>query len=57
MEKTNVRNEENQDRVYDPILHGIEVRMNAWILIGTFEATKIDDEAIREYYIVKWVSE
>ena len=34
--KTNVSNEEDQDRFYYFILYGIEVRMNERILIGTF---------------------
>ena len=53
---TNVTPEE-EEKVYEIILHRIEARMNEIILIGTFGAMKTDDEATQGYYLVKWITE
>ena len=58
MEKTNISKEkDNQDIVYEFIIHRIETRMNERIFIGTFGAMRTNDESTRGYCIVKWVSE
>ena len=36
---------EDEEKIYNTILHGIEARMNERILIGTFGAMRTDDEA------------
>ena len=41
---TNVTSEE-EEKVYEIILHGIEARMNERILIGNFGAMRTNDEA------------
>ena len=38
LEKTDISNEEDQDKVYESILHGKEAKINERILIGTFGA-------------------
>ena len=43
---TYVYNEEDQDRVYESILHWIEARMNERILIGTFGTMRTSDKNI-----------
>ena len=48
---------EDEEEVYETILHGIEARMNERILIGTFGAMKTNDEAPQGYYLVKWITE
>ena len=48
---------EDEESIYETILHGIEVRMNERILIGTFDAMKTDDETTQGYYLVKWITE
>ena len=48
---------EDEEKIYETILHGIEARMNARILIGTFGAMRTDDEATQGYYLVKWITE
>ena len=53
---TNVTPEE-KEKVYEIILHGIKTRMNERILIGTFGAMRINDEAAQGYYLVKWITE
>ena len=53
---TNVTSEE-EEKVYEIILHGIEARMNEKILIGTFGATRANDEATQRYYLVNWIIE
>ena len=44
---------EDEEAIYETILHGIEARMNERILIGTFGAMRTDDEATQGYYLVK----
>ena len=48
---------EDEENIYETILHGIEARMNERILIGTFGAMRTDDEATQGYYLVKWITE
>ena len=48
---------EDEEAIYEIILHGIEARMNERILIGTFGAIRTDDEATQGYYLVKWITE
>ena len=48
---------EDEEAIYETILHGIEARMNERVLIGTFGAMKTDDEATQGYYLVKWITE
>ena len=48
---------EDEEAIYETILHGIEARMNERILIGTFGAMRTDDEATQGYYLVKWITE
>ena len=48
---------EDEEKIYNTILHGIEARMNERILIGTFGAMRTDDEATQGYYLVKWITE
>ena len=48
---------EDEEAIYETILHRIEVRMNELILIGTFDAMKTDDEATQGYYLVKLITE
>ena len=40
---------EDEEKVYETILHGIETRMNKSILIGTFGVMRINDEATQGY--------
>ena len=44
---------EDEEKVYETLLHGIEVRMNEKLLIGTFGAMRTNDEATQGYYLVK----
>ena len=44
MEKMNIRNEEDRDRVIESILHRIEDRVNERILIGMFGSMRTDDK-------------
>ena len=44
---------EDEEKVYETLLHGIEARMNEIILIGTFGAMRTNDEATQGYYLVK----
>ena len=53
---TNVTPEE-EEYVYEIILHMIEARMNERILIGTFGSMKSNDETTQGYYLVKWITE
>jgi len=53
---TNVTPEE-EEKVYEIILHGIEARMNERTLIGNFGAMRTNDEATQGYYLVKWIME
>ena len=46
----------DEEAIYETILHGIEARMNTWILIGNFGAMRTDDEATQGYYLVKWIT-
>ena len=48
---------EDEEKVYETILHGIEARMHERILIGPFGAMRTNDEATQEYYLVKWITE
>ena len=48
---------EDEEEIYETILHGIEARMNERILIGTFGAMRMDDETTQGYYLVKWIAE
>ena len=48
---------EEEEKVYEIILHGIEARMNERTLIGNFGAMRTDDEATQGYYLVKWIME
>ena len=48
---------EDEEKVYETILHGIETRTNERILIGTFGAMRTNDEATLGYYLVKWITE
>ena len=48
---------EDEEKIYETILHGIEARMNERILIGTFGAMRTDDEATQGYYLIKWITE
>ena len=41
---TNIETED-EEKVYERILYGIEARMNERILIGTFGAMRTNDEA------------
>ena len=43
---------EEEEKVYEIILHGIEARMNERILIGTFGAMRTNDEVTQGYYSV-----
>ena len=43
---------EDEEKIYNTILHGIEARMNERILIGTFGAMRTDDEATQGYYLL-----
>ena len=47
----------DEENIYETILRGIEARMNNRILIGTFGAMRMDDEATQGYYLVKWITE
>ena len=49
---TNVTPEE-EENVYEIILHGIEARMNERVLIGTLGAMRTNDDATQGYYLVK----
>ena len=53
LEIINKNSEDDKDKVYELILHGIKARLNEWILIWTFGAKRTDDEATRGYYLVK----
>ena len=48
---------EEEEKVYEIILHGIEARINERILIGTFGAMRTNDKATQGYYLVKWITE
>ena len=48
---------EDEEKVYETILHGIEARMHERILIEPFGAMRTNDEATQEYYLVKWITE
>ena len=48
---------EEEEEVFEKILHGTEARMNERILIGTFGAMRTNDEATQEYYLVKLITE
>ena len=48
---------EDEEKVYETIIHGIEARINEGILIGHFGAMRTNDEATQEYYLVKWITE
>ena len=56
MVTTNVTLEE-EEKVYEIILHGIEAGINKRILIGNFGAMRTNDEATQGYYLVKWITE
>ena len=56
MATTNVTPEE-EEKVYEITLHGIEARINENIFIGTFGAMRTNDEATQGYYLVKWITE
>ena len=45
------------EKVYEIILHGIEARMNEWILTGTFDVMITNNEATQGYYLVEWLTE
>ena len=47
---------ENEEAIYEIMLHGIEARMNERILIENFGAMRTDDEATQGYYLVKWIT-
>ena len=49
---TNVFSEE-EEKVYEMILHGIDTRMNQLILIGTFGSMRTNNEATQVYYLIK----
>ena len=49
---TNITPEE-EENVYEIILHGIEARMNERVLIGTLGAMRTNDDATQGYYLVK----
>ena len=38
---------EDEEKVYEKILHRVEVRMNERVLIGTFGAMRTNDEAMQ----------
>ena len=48
---------EDEEKVYETILHGIEAKMDQKILIGTFGAMRTNDEATQEFYLVKRITE
>ena len=48
---------EDEEAIYETILHGIEARMNERILEGTFGAIRTDEEVTQGYYLVKWITE
>ena len=48
---------EDEVAIYETILHGIEARINEWILIETFGAMRTDDEDTQGYYLVEWITE
>ena len=48
---------EDEEKVYETILHGIDARMNERILIGTFGAMRTNDEAMQRYCLVKGITE
>ena len=48
---------EDEEAIYETILHGIETRMNERILIETFDGMRTDDEATQGYYLVKLITE
>ena len=53
---TNIETED-EEKVYERILYGIEARMNERILIGTFGAMRTNNEATQGYYFVKWITD
>ena len=57
MKTTNIVNEEDGDKTYEVILHGLVARMNERILIGTFGSIRSDNEATRGYCLAMWLSE
>ena len=52
---TNVTEEE--EKIYEIILHGAEVKMNERILTWNFVAMRTNDEALQGYYLIKWITE
>ena len=48
---------EDEEKVYETILHEIEAKMDQKILIGTFGAMRTNDEATQEFYLVKRITE
>ena len=57
MKTTNIVNEEDRNKTYEAILHGLVARMNERILIGTFGPIRSDNEATRGYCLAMWLSE
>ena len=48
---TNITSED-EEKIYEILLHGIEARMNERILIGTFGVMRTNNEATQEYYLI-----
>jgi len=46
---------EDEEKVYEKMLHRVEVRMNERVLIGTFGAMRTNNEATQWYYLVEWI--
>ena len=53
---TNVIPEE-EEKVYEIILYGIEARINEIVLIRNFSAMRTNDEATQRCDLVKWITE
>ena len=48
---------EDEEAIYETILHGIEARINERIIIDPFGAMRTDDEATQGYCLMKWITE
>ena len=46
-----------EEAVYEIIMHRLEARTNARILVGTFGTMRTNDEATQGCYLVKWITE
>ena len=48
---------EDEEKVYEILLHRIVTQINTRALIGTVGAMRTNGEAIQKYYLVKWITE